>query len=84
MPIIEEITIGPNPANNYLLIKGRSKVGNLTVEIANHLFQKINAEINFSSKEVIVDTSVLPDGLYIITVKSGYVIVAQRRLVVIH
>jgi len=84
IPITGKATIDPNPTNDFILIKGPSKVGNLTVEIVNHLFQIIRADINISSEEVIVDTSTLPDGLYIITVKSGYVNIAQKRIVVNH
>lgn len=83
-----DITTGlkvyPNPAaNNFTILYNDSGIENIYFTISNMLGTVIAKDTLFRSKDYIVSTENLNQGLYIISINNGVNILGQQKLIII-
>ena len=80
---VEELTsaaleIYPNPTNGQVTIIAASQIDQMTIyNVVGEIVQNVSA---LQSSQIVVDLSKYPSGMYIVTAKTGDVVITERLI----
>jgi hypothetical protein len=78
---LENISIYPNPSNKFFVVES-SEINLLRLYLRNITGEKIYATVNYLNDKAIFDTSLLPEGLYLLSIEKDYKIIKMQKIVV--
>ena len=80
---VEELTsasldVYPNPTNGQVTIIAASQIDQMTIyNVVGEVVQNVSAP---QSSQIVVDLSKYPSGMYIVTAKTGHVVITERLI----
>ena len=79
---LTHLTLFPNPASDYVLIKSSSELANTKVSVVNAAGQQVNPSIeSFDQSTLRIDTAYLPAGLYFVIISNDEIKTTRKFVV---
>lgn len=67
----DEIVLFPNPVQNVFNLQSSQKLNNVTITVFNATGQIVKTILNVNAKQIAIDMSDMPNGLYLVGIHSG-------------